>query len=142
MGILPPNETKRLDALIRYEILDTPAERTFDDFAFLAATICDTPMAAMSLVDASRQWFKARIGLDAPETPRENAFCAHTILGQDVMIVEDAASDKRFAENPLVTGEPRIRFYAGAPLLDGKGNALGSICVIDRQPRSITPQQS
>ncbi len=140
-GLLPPNETKRLDALIRYGILDTPAEQTFDDFAFLASVICDTPIALMSLVDSSRQWFKARVGLDVSETPREHAFCAHTILGEDVMIVEDATCDARFAENPLVTGDPRIRFYAGAPLLDGKGNALGSVCVIDRKPRQLAAHQ-
>ena len=139
---LPPNETKRLDALIRYQILDTPAEQTYDDFAFIASTICQTPIAVMSFVDGDRQWFKARLGIDATETPREHAFCAHTILGEDVMVVEDAACDERFAGNPLVTGDPRIRFYAGAPLIDHKGNALGSICVIDRHPRTITAEQN
>ncbi len=139
---LPPNETKRLDALIRYQILDTPAEQAYDDFAFLASTICQTPIALMSFVDGDRQWFKARLGIDATETPREHAFCAHTILGEDVMVVEDAACDERFAGSTLVTGDPRIRFYAGAPLIDHKRNALGSLCVIDRRPRTITAEQN
>ncbi len=139
---LPPNETKRLDALIRYQILDTPAEQAYDDFAFLASTICQTPIALMSFVDGDRQWFKARLGIDATETPREQAFCAHTILGGDVLVVEDATRDERFAGNALVTGDPRIRFYAGAPLIDQRGNALGSICVIDSRPRTITAEQN
>ena len=138
---LPDNETKRLAALRRYEVLDTTAEQAFDDFAFLASTICDTPIALMSLVDGERQWFKARIGLDVTETPREQAFCAHTILGEDVMVVEDAHADARFALNPLVTGDPRIRFYAGAPLIDRDGYALGSLCVIGRTPRGLSPTQ-
>ena len=139
---LPTNETKRLEALRRFRILDTPAEQSFDDFAFLASTICQTPIALVTLVDTDRQWFKARLGFDVSETPREQAFCAHTILGTDVMIVEDASHDARFANNPLVTGEAHIRFYAGAPLIDGEGNGLGSLCVIDRHPRPLTPEQS
>ena len=139
---LPTNETKRLKALRRYQILDTSAEQAFDDFAFLASTICQTPIALMTLVDTDRQWFKARLGLDVTETPREQAFCAHTILGSEVMVVEDATRDVRFANNALVTGDPHIRFYAGAPLMDAEGNGLGSLCVIDRQPRSLSPEQN
>ena len=136
------SETKRLEALRRYQILDTPGERAFDDFAFLASTICQTPIALMTLVDTDRQWFKARVGLDATEMPREQAFCAHTILGSDVMVVNDATRDQRFANNPLVTAEPHIRFYAGAPLIDAEGNGLGSICVIDRHPRQLDPEHN
>jgi GAF domain-containing protein len=138
---LPPNETKRLEALRRYKILDTPAEQEFDDLTFLAATICQTPIALVTFVDTDRQWFKSRVGLDVIETPREQAFCAHTILGSEVMVVEDATLDERFALNPLVTAAPHIRFYAGAPLIDGGGHGLGSLCVIDREPRTLTPQQ-
>ena len=139
---LPTNETKRLEALRRYQILDTPAEQAFEDFAFLASTLCQTPIALMTLVDTDRQWFKARLGLDETETPREQAFCAHTILGTEVMVVEDATRDERFANNALVTAEPHIRFYAGAPLIDGEGNGLGSLCVIDRHPRQLSPEQN
>ncbi|MEO7318269.1 MAG: GAF domain-containing protein [Chthoniobacteraceae bacterium] len=138
---LPENESQRLAALRRYQILDTSAEQAFDDFAFLASTICQTPIALMTLVDGDRQWFKARVGLEATETPREQAFCAHTILGTDVMVVEDATRDARFSSNPLVTEAPHIRFYAGAPLIDGEGYSLGSLCVIDRHARPLEPEQ-
>lgn len=139
---LPANEAKRLEALRRYQILDTHAEQAFDDFTLLASTICQTPIALMTLVDTDRQWFKARVGLDATETSREQAFCAHTILDEDVMIVEDATADERLAHNPLVTADPHIRFYAGAPLIDRDGLALGSLCVIDRKPRPLAAHQN
>lgn len=139
---LPSNEAARIAALQRYRVLDTPAEQAFDDFALLASTICQTPIALISLVDTHRQWFKARHGLDATETPREHAFCAHTILGEVVMVVEDATRDERFAANPLVTSDPHIRFYAGAPLIDREGNAMGSVCVVDRQARRLSSEQN
>lgn len=131
----PANEAKRLAALRRYKLLDTAPEQAFDDFAEIASVLCQTPIASVSLIDAERQWLKAKIGLENLETPREHAFCAHTILTDVPLVVEDALADERFATNPLVTASPFIRFYAGAPLIDGEGNALGALCVIDHQPR-------
>jgi hypothetical protein len=143
MRPIPPNEARRLEALRRYRVLDSAAEPAFDDFVELAAAICGTPISLVTLVDEHRQWFKARMGLDISETPREQAFCAYTIMQDQLMIVEDAALDPRFATNPLVTGDPHIRFYAGAPLTDHEGHGLGSLCVIDREPRQLTePQRS
>lgn len=138
---VPENETKRLAALRRYRVLDTASEQIFDDFVELASYICETPIAIISLIDADRQWFKARIGLEGTETPREQAFCSYTILGDETMVVEDATADARFAQNPLVTSNPHIRFYAGAPLIDSEGNALGSLCVIDRKVRPLSTAQ-
>ena len=137
----PQNEAKRIDALRRYRILDTPAEQSFDDIALIAATVCGTPIALMTLLDGERQWFKARVGLDVSQTPREHAFCSYTILGGDVLVVEDALKDVRFSKNPLVTSNPHIRFYAGSPLVDSRGYALGSLCVIDHQPRVLAVEQ-
>lgn len=138
---LPPNESERLLALQSYEILDTPDEEAFDEIARIASMILDMPIALVSLVDEKRQYFKARVGLPARETHRDVAFCAHVILETKVMVVEDARKDERFADNALVTDDPRVRFYAGAPLMTDDGFNLGTLCVIDTKPRSITAQQ-
>ncbi len=138
---LPPDETERLQSLRGYSILDTEPEASFNDLVFLASHICQTPMARISLLDENRQWFKAKKGMDASETPRDIAFCAHGILQRDVFVVPDASQDERFADNPLVTGNPHIRFYAGAPLVTPDGHAIGMICVNDRVPRQLSAEQ-
>ena len=138
---LPANEAERLAALRDCQILDTAPEPPFDDVTLLAAQICGVPLAAVSLIDADRQWFKSILGLEATETPRGVAFCAHTILQPDLLLVPDARTDTRFADNPLVTGDPNVRFYAGMPLITSDGYALGSLCVIDRKPRQLSPDQ-
>ncbi len=138
----PPTELLRLAELERLAVLDTVPEQMFDDVAELAACICGTPIALVSLVDSERQWFKARVGLEARETPRALAFCAHAILRpSEVMVVPDAARDQRFAGNLLVVGDPRIRFYAGAPIVLSSGLAMGTVCAIDRVPRVPTDEQ-
>jgi GAF domain-containing protein len=138
---LPENELARLDALHRYEILDTAAEQAFDAIARAAAHVFGTPIALISLVDAQRQWFKAKVGLDLSETPRDMSFCAHTMQQTKPLIVEDASKDERFHDNALVTGAPNIRFYAGAPLRTPQGLGLGSVCIIDRRPRQLDDGQ-
>jgi len=139
---IPENESDRVRRLHSLEILDTLPESAYDDITLLAAEIANTPIALVSLVDANRQWFKSRHGLEARETPRDMAFCAHAIMKPgETMVVPDACLDPRFASNPLVSGDPNIRFYLGAPLVLSDGMPLGTLCVIDREPRSLTPRQ-
>ncbi len=135
------SERRRLDVLRSFEILDTPADEAFDRITRVAAHVAQVPIALVSLVDESRQWFKSKIGIDVAETPREHAFCAHTIRSSDPMVVRDAKQDDRFRDNPLVVGEPGIRFYAGMPLVSPDGARLGTLCVIDRVPRELTVEQ-
>lgn len=138
----PANERERLKALRHLRILDTPPEMTYDDLTLLASEICGTPIAAVSLVDEDRQWFKSKLGLDVSQTPRDAAFCAHAIMSSNgPLIVEDATKDARFADSDLVTGSPGVRFYAGTPLVMSDGNAVGTLCVVDRVPRRITESQ-
>ena len=138
---LPTNEAERLAALNEYRILDTETEQSYDDITTLAAQICGVPIAMISLVDEARQWFKSRVGMEQQQTPREVAFCAHAILQNKPFIVKDATKDRRFAGSALVTGEPHIRFYAGIPLVNPEGMALGTLCVVDHQPRRLSAAQ-
>jgi GAF domain-containing protein len=135
-------EAGRLRTLDAYRILDSGTEKTFDDLARLAAIICETPIALITFVDDKRQWFKSNYGLDLKETSREVSFCAHAIHETDLFEIQDASKDSRFAENPLVTGDPKIRFYAGAPLVVSNGQALGTLCVIDSKPKELTDRQA
>jgi GAF domain-containing protein len=138
---VPQNEARRLKVLWQYEVLDTVPEEIFDDLSELAGAICEAPISLISLVDESRQWFKANVGLDRQETGRDISFCAHAILQPGTFIVPDATQDDRFKDNPLVTGNPFVRFYAGAPLISPDGHALGTLCVLDKVPRELRPEQ-
>lgn len=133
---LPPDEAERLAALYRYHVLDTRSEAEFDDLTRIAAHVCGTSMALVTLLDGERQWFKSRVGVDLLETPRDQALCGYALLGQGVMQVPDTRADPRFADNPLVVGEPGFAFYAGTPLVDSDGHALGTLCVLDATPRT------
>jgi GAF domain-containing protein len=136
----PANETTRISILRGYEILDTEPETAFDDLTHLASQICQTPFALISLVDTDRQWFKSKVGVTATETPRDISFCSWAIHESDVFVVPDATQDDRFAQNPFVVLDPKIRFYAGAPLTTD-GCAIGTLCVTDRVPRQLTDGQ-
>jgi signal transduction histidine kinase len=138
---LPDNEIDRLTALYGLNVLDSPPEADFDDIVALAAKVCGVPMSLVSLIDADRQWFKARIGTDLTETPRDMSFCTHTILGKDLLVVPDAKEDSRFRDNPAVEVNGGIRFYVGAPLITTEGYALGALCVIDSVPRRLEVEQ-
>ncbi len=138
---LHPDEETRLLDLRSYEILDSASESLYDEIVHLAAAICDTPVALISLVDSTRQWIKASTGTDIRETHRDISFCAHTILEDDLMIVPNAVEDERFVNNPLVTGDLNVRFYAGAPLLSPLGLPLGTLCVVDRKHRELNEVQ-
>src|SRR5712691_10482654 len=135
MPAIPKNERERLSALRRFELLDTSPEPAFDRISRLAAKLFKTPIALITLVDENRQWFKSKVGLAVRETSREHSFCAHAIHYDDLFIIEDASRDVRFSDNPFVVGPPNIRFYAGCPLITREGFALGTVCVIDDEPR-------
>jgi diguanylate cyclase (GGDEF)-like protein len=137
---LPPNEDARVRALHALEILDSGREERFDRITRLARRTFDVPIAIVSLVDSERQWFKSVQGLDAPQTSREVSFCGHSILGAQTLVVEDARTDVRFHDNPLVTGAPDIRFYAGRPIAAPCGHRVGTLCIIDSTPRDLAPE--
>src|SRR5690242_2720124 len=138
---IPKNDAQRIKVLWQYEILDTVPEEMFDDLTELAARICEAPIALISLVDENRQWFKSKVGVTLSETSRDISFCGHAIKQDDLFIIPDAMKDQRFAHNPLVTSDPKIRFYAGAPLITPDGHALGTLCVIDKVPRELRLEQ-
>ncbi len=141
-AVKPQDEIARLTALLDYQVLDTPEDHSYDDITLLASIICKTPIALVSLIDSDRQWFKSHHGLDVRETPRDISFCGHAIHGKEVFQVPDSAQDPRFADNPLATGAPHVRFYAGAPLINSDGHVLGTLCVIDNHPRTLDLEQT
>jgi len=134
-------ERERLEALRQYRILDTSPERGFDDITYLASALCATPIAVVTFIDKDRQWFKSRIGLTVPQTARSISICAYTILQHSIMVVPDLTSDQRFADNPMVTGTPDLRFYAGVPVFSRHGFPLGTVAVMDRTTRTLTVGQ-
>jgi GAF domain-containing protein len=138
---VPKNEKQRLKVLWEYSVLDSVPEEVFDDLTELAARICEAPIALITLVDEDRQWFKSKVGVSINETSRDISFCAHAINQPELFIIPDATRDQRFAKNPLVTSDPKVRFYAGAPLVTPDGYALGTLCVIDKVPRELRPDQ-
>ncbi|WP_137174562.1 GAF domain-containing protein [Massilia sp. HP4] len=137
----PSDEARRLRALAASKLMESADEEVFDRLTWLASHVTDCPMALLTLLSGRRQWFKSRLGMTQRETPREVAFCSHTIMQDGAFVVEDADADPRFAANPLVTGEPHIRFYAGYPVLDANDMALGSLCVLDREPRRLRERE-
>ncbi len=137
----PKNEVQRIKILWQYDVLDTVPEAAFDELTELASVICGTPVALITLVDEERQWFKSKVGISISETSRDVSMCAHAILQKDLFIVPDATKDRRFKDNPLVTSSPKIRFYAGMPLVAPGGQALGTICVVDQKQRTLTASQ-
>ncbi|MCE2495690.1 MAG: GAF domain-containing protein [Flavobacteriales bacterium] len=138
---IPVNEIERLDSIERLAIMDTSPEQEYDDIVQLASLLAGTPISLISLVDADRQWFKAKVGVDESETDRDIAFCAHAILSSGPMIIENLMEDRRFVDNPLVLNDPNVRFYAGFPLITSEGHALGTLCVLDREPRALIETQ-
>jgi GAF domain-containing protein len=138
---IPLNEHARLDLLRQYDILDTAPEPAFDEIAARAAEVCQTPISLLTFVDRDRTWFKSHPGLELREVPRDDSFCAHAICQDEPYVSTDLLADERFSHNPLVTQKPHLRFYAGLPLISPEGLALGTLCVIDRKPRELTPEQ-
>lgn len=136
-----PNEEQRLAELQKYGILDTPPEINLDELTYIASYICETPIGLISIIDKERQWFKAKIGLEAQQTPRDVSFCGHAIAQDEIFVIENAELDVRFKDNPLVIGEPNVIFYAGAPLITPAGFKLGTLCVIDHKPKTLTSEQ-
>jgi GAF domain-containing protein len=135
---IPPDEKERLAALYKLNLLDTPAEERFDRITKMICRVMDVPMAVFTLVDNDRQWFKSRQGIDSPETSKEISFCAHTIVDTDMLMIPDAKKDKRFSENPFVTGDPHIVFYLGCPVHSPDGFKIGSLCAIDNRTHELS----